>query len=33
MRQLDYPGLSRTETIKGDDFLEKNYSYDETLKK
>ena len=33
MRQLDYPGLSRSETIKGDDFLEKNYSYDETLKK
>ena len=33
MRQLDYPGLSKSEAIKGDDFLEKNYSYDETLKK
>ena len=33
MRQLDYPGLSKSESIKGEDFLERNYSYDETLKK
>ena len=33
LRQLGYPGLSFTEEQKGEDFLEKNYSYDETLRK
>ena len=33
LRQLGYPGLSFTEEQKGEDFLEMNYSYDETLRK
>ena len=33
LRQLNYPGLSFTEEHKGEDFLEENYSYDETLRK
>ena len=33
LRQLNYPGLSFTEEQKGEDFLEENYSYDETLRR
>ena len=33
LRQLGYPGLSFKEEQKGEDFIEKNYSYDETLRK
>ena len=33
LRQLGYPGLSFTEEQKGEDFIEQNYSYDETLRK
>jgi len=33
LRQLGYPGLSFKEEQKGEDFLEQNYSYDETLRK
>lgn len=33
LRQLGYPGLSFTEAQKGEDFLEENYSYDETLRR
>lgn len=33
LRQLGYPGLSFREEQKGEDFLEQNYSYDETLRR
>jgi tRNA (cytidine/uridine-2'-O-)-methyltransferase len=33
LRQLGYPGLSFKEEQKGEDFLEQNYSYDETLRR
>ena len=33
LRQLNYPGLSFKEEQKGEDFLEQNYSYDETLRR
>ena len=33
LRQLNYPGLSFKEEQKGEDFLEENYSYDETLRR
>ena len=33
LRQLGYPGLSFKEEQKGEDFIEENYSYDETLRK
>ena len=33
LRQLNYPSLSFTEEQKGEDFLEENYSYDETLRR
>ncbi|MCR4688433.1 MAG: tRNA (cytidine(34)-2'-O)-methyltransferase [Saccharofermentans sp.] len=32
MRQIGYPGLAACEVQKGEDFLEDNYSYDQTLR-